>query len=61
MSKARFYSAYISSWRDGHPTMRIELEIGGKRIELSDLPCSNELIKELTATFKRYLPKPEDI
>lgn len=56
MSKAVFYSAHI--WKD---TLNVELIVAGKTIKLSDLPTSNELIKELTSLFKRHLPKPEDI
>lgn len=60
MSKAKFIYAHISTWGEA-PKVSVELEINGKRTEISGMPASNELIKELTALFKRHLPKAEDI
>lgn len=62
MSKARLMYASIWAYNiDKKPTLTVELDIGGKEIRISDMPVSNEMMKELVATFKRHLPKPEDI
>lgn len=60
MSKAIFQSASIHTW-DKKPTATVQLIVDGKCVEIHDMPVSNELIKELTALFKRHLPKSEEV
>jgi len=60
MSKAIFHSAHISAW-DKNITASVNLIVGGKHVEIKDMPVSNEVIKELTALFKRHLPKMEEV
>lgn len=60
VSKAIFKYANINAYGKT-PEADITLEVNGKKVCLRDVPASNELIKELTALFKRHLPKMEDI
>lgn len=61
MSAALLKSAHLWVGQDRKPELSVRLEIKGKSVEINDMPVSNEMMRELVATFKRHLPKAEDL